>query len=448
MTDATQRPLKIPQKYVDYLDRHHVHHLIERMYEEVLTAMPSDPLACLVDFLRRENRNSEVPRILINSYDQNEAMNLAMDLNIQTDAMVLSRHETVYGVTESHADLKERLQDSGGNVTPKLLAEIVARRVKQDDCLRDGWILTGVPQCRDEMLQLQMAGVLPSHVVFISEAAVKRPEPARFQLPRGADAEAKQFARRVRGMLADCGPLARVFYRGEGLRNQVLQFVHSRGRENAPLVLRVLLLGVPGSGRRTQAARIAAKHSLINVRCGDLVRAAIRAGTAEGLAITDFLASNMTPPEELILSLVRQRLSEDDCRSQGWVLHGFPRDSAQAEHLSESDVFPNRVIYLNVPEEVAVARLTSRRYEPASGLVVTLTEDLHLPVEVRHRLRRHPDDDPRRVGVTVARRQAELQGALALLEQDVQEVDGTMTQLEIAEVVEKITVDKPPKFPE
>ena len=448
MTDATQRPLKIPQKYVDYLDRNHVHHLIERMYEEVLTAMPADPLAFLVDFLSRENRKPEVPRILLSSYDQNEAMSLAMELNIHTDATVLSRNETVYGVTESHADLKERLQDGGGSVSPKLLAEIVARRVQEEDCKRNGWILTGVPQCRDEMLHLQMAGVLPSHVVFLSEAALKRPEPARFQLPRGADAEEQQFARRVRGMLGDCGPLARVFHRGEHMRGQVLQFIHSRGRESAPLVLRILLLGVPGSGRRTQAARIAAKHHLVDVRCGDLVRAAIRNNTAEGLAITDFLASSMTPPEELIFALVRRRLSEDDCRAQGWVLHGFPRDSAQAEHLSESDIFPNRVILLDVPAEVAVARLSSRRYEPASGLVVTLSDELHLPAEVNRRLRRHPDDDPRRVTVTVARRAAELQGALALLEQDVQEVDGTMTQLEVAEAVEKITVDKPPKYPQ
>ena len=448
MADASRRPLKIPQKYIDYMDRYRVHHLIERMYEEVLTAMPADPLAFLADFLRRENRNPEVSRILLNSYDQKEAMNLAMELHLQTGAVVLSRHETIYGVTESHADLKERLQDGEGSVTPTLLAEIVSRRVNEDDCKTNGWILTGAPQSRDEIIRLQMAGVLASHVIFISDAPVERPEPARFHLPRGTDVEQKQFARRVCGMLADCGPLARVFHRGEDTRDQVLKFVRSRGRETAPLVLRVLLLGIPGSGRRTQAARIAATHGLVDVRCGDLVRAAIRNNTAEGLAITDFLASNMSPPEQLLLSLVRRRLSSDDCRQRGWVLHGFPRDSAQAEYLAETDIFPNRVVHLNVPEEVAVARLTSRRYEPASGLVVTLTDDLRLPAEVSHRLKRHPDDDPRRVTTTVERRRAELRGALALMEQDVQEVDGTMTQAEVAEAVEKITVHKPPKCPQ
>ncbi|XP_037086008.1 LOW QUALITY PROTEIN: adenylate kinase 8-like [Pollicipes pollicipes] len=449
MVDATKRPLQIPQKYIDYLDRHEVHRMVERMYEELLTNTPSDPLAFLVNYFNQEGAKSGGAQNFHRSCDQGEEMDLAMAVAAKTGAMVLSRHETIYDVTESNPDLKQQLQDNGGAVSPDLLAQIILAKTREDECVRCGWVLTGAPDSRDEAARLQAVGVLADHALFVCAEPVTRPPPALYRPPQGPGAERQLFARRVRLMLPDCGPGARVFVTRNGeydVREDVLQFVGSRGRERASLILRVLLLGLPGSGRRTQAARLVARHGLVLVHCGTLVRAAFKTRSPEGQAIEDAMQSGMPPPEELVLSLVRKRLLADDCRRRGWVLVGYPRTSFQAELLADSDTFPNRTVLLDVPKDECVSRLSSRRFEPASGQVVTLTDGLCLPQEVAARLRRHPRDEPRRLAVDADARVAELRAVVALLEQHVQTVDGTRGEAEVAEAIEKITVFQTPKF--
>ena len=130
--------------------------------------------------------------------------------------------------------------------------------------------------------------------------------------------------------------------------------------------LNVLILGPQGSGKGTQAARIAAEYGAPHVATGEMFRTAIAAGTPLGREVEPILASGALVPDELTIGLIRERLSEDDAE-RGFVLDGFPRNAAQAEALDdlldELDRPLDVVLDLQVSDEVCIDRLLGRARE-------------------------------------------------------------------------------------
>jgi adenylate kinase len=128
----------------------------------------------------------------------------------------------------------------------------------------------------------------------------------------------------------------------------------------------VLILGPQGSGKGTQAARIAEEYGVPHVATGEMFRSAIAARTPLGLEVEPILASGALVPDDLTIGLIRERLSEDDAQN-GFVLDGFPRNAAQAEALddllAELDRPLDVVLDLQVPDEVCIERLTGRARE-------------------------------------------------------------------------------------
>jgi len=132
------------------------------------------------------------------------------------------------------------------------------------------------------------------------------------------------------------------------------------------LSLNILILGPQGSGKGTQAARIAAEYGVPHVATGEMFRAAIAARTPLGLEVEPILTSGALVPDELTIGLIRERLSEDDAE-RGFVLDGFPRNAAQAEALDELleelDRPLDAVLDLQVPDDICLERLMGRVQE-------------------------------------------------------------------------------------
>jgi len=127
--------------------------------------------------------------------------------------------------------------------------------------------------------------------------------------------------------------------------------------------MRFVILGAPGSGKGTQAARIAEKHSLRHISTGDLLRAAVTEGSELGKQAEGIMAAGKLVPDELVLGLIKQTLGGGD--SQGWILDGFPRNTAQAEALdgvlAEIGQAVEFVLVLDVNPDMIVERLANRR---------------------------------------------------------------------------------------
>jgi adenylate kinase len=152
------------------------------------------------------------------------------------------------------------------------------------------------------------------------------------------------------------------------------------------LSLNVLILGPQGSGKGTQAVRIASEYGIPHVATGDMFRAAIAARTPLGLEVEPILASGALVPDELTIGLIRERLAEDDAE-RGFVLDGFPRNAAQAEALddllSELDRPLDVVLDLQVPDGVCIERLLGRAGE--EGRTDDSPETISKRLEIFHR---------------------------------------------------------------
>jgi adenylate kinase len=130
--------------------------------------------------------------------------------------------------------------------------------------------------------------------------------------------------------------------------------------------MRVILLGSPGSGKGTQAQFITEKYGVPQISTGDMLRAAVRAGTELGIAAKKIMDEGGLVSDEIILGLIKERIAKDDCK-QGFLLDGFPRTIAQAEGLAALGVDSDHVIEIAVPDEEIIKRMGGRRVHLKSG---------------------------------------------------------------------------------
>src|SRR3954463_10680305 len=130
--------------------------------------------------------------------------------------------------------------------------------------------------------------------------------------------------------------------------------------------MRLILLGPPGAGKGTQASFIREKDRIPQISTGDMLRAAVKAGTPLGLAAKKVMDAGQLVSDDIIIGLVSERLKEADCR-QGYLFDGFPRTIPQAEALKRTGCALDYVLEIDVPDEEIVTRMSGRRVHPASG---------------------------------------------------------------------------------
>jgi len=132
--------------------------------------------------------------------------------------------------------------------------------------------------------------------------------------------------------------------------------------------MRIILLGAPGAGKGTQAQFLMSKYGIPQISTGDMLRAAIKAGTELGLAAKQVMDAGQLVSDDIIIGLVKERIAEPDC-SKGFLLDGFPRTIPQADAMKDKGIVIDHVIEFDVPDDVIVERMAGRRVHPASGRV-------------------------------------------------------------------------------
>lgn len=130
--------------------------------------------------------------------------------------------------------------------------------------------------------------------------------------------------------------------------------------------MRIILLGGPGAGKGTQANFIKERYSIPQISTGDMLRAAVRAGTPLGLAAKEVMDVGGLVSDDIILGLVKERIDQSDCAA-GFLFDGFPRTIAQAEAMKTAAVEIDAVVEIDVDDEEIIRRMSGRRVHPASG---------------------------------------------------------------------------------
>ena len=130
--------------------------------------------------------------------------------------------------------------------------------------------------------------------------------------------------------------------------------------------MRLILLGAPGAGKGTQAAFICKRFGIPQISTGDMLRAAVKAGTPLGQAAKKVMDSGALVSDDIILGLVRERIAEPDC-ANGFLFDGFPRTIVQAEAMKNAGVKLDYVLEIDVPDSAIIDRMSGRRVHVASG---------------------------------------------------------------------------------
>ena len=130
--------------------------------------------------------------------------------------------------------------------------------------------------------------------------------------------------------------------------------------------MRLILIGPPGAGKGTQAAFIKERFAIPQISTGDMLRAAVKAGTPLGLKAKSVMESGALVSDAIILGLMEERLAQPDCKN-GFLLDGFPRTIPQAEALKKTGIPIDFVLEISVPDDEIVRRISGRRVDPVSG---------------------------------------------------------------------------------
>ena len=132
--------------------------------------------------------------------------------------------------------------------------------------------------------------------------------------------------------------------------------------------MRIILLGPPGAGKGTQAQVITQQFQIPQISTGDMLRAAVKAGSELGVAAKKIMDAGGLVSDEIIIGLVKERLTQPDCVN-GCLFDGFPRTIPQAQALINADINNDHVVEIAVPDAEIISRLSGRRVHPASGRV-------------------------------------------------------------------------------
>lgn len=130
--------------------------------------------------------------------------------------------------------------------------------------------------------------------------------------------------------------------------------------------MRLILLGAPGAGKGTQAAFVCQKFGIPQISTGDMLRAAVKAGTPLGLAAKKVMDSGALVSDDIIIGLVKERIAQPDC-AKGFLFDGFPRTIPQADAMKAAGVKLDYVLEIDVPDEAIIERMSGRRSHVASG---------------------------------------------------------------------------------
>ncbi|KAJ7565302.1 hypothetical protein O6H91_02G055900 [Diphasiastrum complanatum] len=239
--------------------------------------------------------------------------------------------------------------------------------------------------------------------------------------------------------LTKCVPILSTKPRSPRLHDIVLCAAADAGYDTQPI--NVMISGAPASGKGTQSELIIQKYGLVHIAAGDLLRAEVAAGTENGLKAKEYMDKGKLVPNEVVVTMVKQRLSQSDAQEKGWLLDGYPRSLSQAAALEALGIRPHVFILLEVPEEILIDRVIGRRMDPVTGKIYHLKYSPPETPEIASRLTQRSDDTVDRVKLRLQTHTQNVEAVLSLYKNFIRKVDGTSSKDKVFAAIENILED-------
>ncbi|GAV79872.1 ADK domain-containing protein/ADK_lid domain-containing protein [Cephalotus follicularis] len=198
-----------------------------------------------------------------------------------------------------------------------------------------------------------------------------------------------------------------------------------------PSPLRVIIAGAPASGKGTQCQLITQKYGLVHIAAGDLLRAEVAEGSENGKQAKEYMEKGLLVPDDIVVMMVRDRLSQPDSQQNGWLLDGYPRSSSQATALKKFGFHPNVFILLEVSDDIVVERVVGRRLDPVTGKIYHLKYSPPETEEIAARLTQRFDDTVDRVKLRLRTHRQNVDAVLSMYEDITIKVNGNVSKEDV-----------------
>ncbi|ESO85978.1 hypothetical protein LOTGIDRAFT_195378 [Lottia gigantea] len=475
--DETKRPLLIPPEFAYYAEEHGVFDMYQRLLEQLLVHKPDEPISFLIDLLKRDN--DDVPKIIILGPPAAGKRSIGKMICNKTRAAHITMENLISEADISHREEALNYINKKKAVPTELWMKIIEERMVLFDCVKKGWVMEGFPQTREQALGLQERGFYPKHcvileapdTVLIERASGKRVDPTTgdiyhttFNWPSNQEIQDRLvvaegyteeemvqklilYHRYIESLKHCFGAVLQTVNADQPKADvfaQVLTFICSQARSPTPHTPRIVLLGPSGSGKAVQAALLASKYNLVNISCGHLIKQAIADETKSGKAAKNYVRKGNMVPDTIVLSIVKDRLGQLDCVTRGWVLHGYPLSREQGEQLEKQGFVPNRIFFLDVPNDSVIERLTQRYTDPITGERYHLLYNPPRTQDIKDRLERHEKDEEEHVKKRLAQYHAYYEELTDYYEAS-QHINADQDPHTVFETIESMIVNQLPK---
>ncbi|XP_031250015.1 adenylate kinase, chloroplastic [Pistacia vera] len=195
--------------------------------------------------------------------------------------------------------------------------------------------------------------------------------------------------------------------------------------------LKIMISGAPASGKGTQCELITKKYGLVHIAAGDLLRAEIASGSENGKRAKEYMEKGQLVPDEIVVMMVKERLSQPDSLEKGWLLDGYPRSSSQATALKKFGFQPDLFILLEVSEDILVERVVGRRLDPVTGKIYHLKYSPPETEEIAARLTQRFDDTEEKVKLRLRTHHQNVEAVLSMYENITIKVNGNVAKEDV-----------------
>nr|XP_039270982.1 adenylate kinase 8-like [Styela clava] len=398
--DTSKKPLRIPPEFGVYAEEHEIFDMYKRLLSQVIVEKPDDPIQFMIDWLKRDS--SDTTKIVVVGPPWSGKTCISTTLSKQINSVLVTEQEILSDELSEHSKKANALLAEKKPVPDTLWVQMIRDRVKRKDCLRRGFILEGFPRNRSQAYALQSYGIMPTHAIILDAPDVvlmerqggKRVDPitgdvyhTTFDWPQDVNIQARliepdkmsetdtkerldEYNRNADGISNTYAKVCKKLNADQPKADvlaQAISFINTRQRSEAAHTPRIVLIGPTGSGKSVVAAQLAQKYNIVDVSCGLLIKQQVADETRLGEAVRQYVEEDQKPPNNLVSKILSDRLTQLDATTRGWVLHGYPLTREQAENLTDSGLKPNRVYFLDIPDDVIVERLCYRLTDPISG---------------------------------------------------------------------------------
>ncbi|XP_077823503.1 adenylate kinase 8 isoform X5 [Macaca mulatta] len=349
--DSASAPHRIPPEMPQYGEENHIFELMQNMLEQLLIHQPEDPIPFMIQHLHKDNDN--VPRIVILGPPASGKTTIAMWLCKHLNSSLLTLENLVLNEFSLTATKAKRLYLQRKTIPSALLVQLIQERLAEEDCVKRGWILDGIPETREQALRIQTLGITPRHVIVLSA-------PDTVLIERNLGKRIDPQTGEIYHTTFDWPPESEI-------QNRLM---------------------VPEDISELETAQKLLEYHRNIVRVIPSYPKILKVISADQPCVDVFYQV----PDSLLMKVLSQRLDQQDCIQKGWVLHGVPRDLDQAHLLNSLGYNPNRVFFLNVPFDSIMERLTLRRIDPVTGERYHLMYKPPPTMEIQARLLQNPKD--------------------------------------------------------